>query len=88
MSSIRHELINNTLVYLFWMKIDFNLQVRLRNLETNIIFYPLESDQDMALFANTIEGSIYQPEFNISKQNRPSIIWAANYFIQTGLDLF
>jgi hypothetical protein len=55
----------------------------LKNLETNFSEIPTENNQTSALFINLTEASIYQVEFNISKENYSSIIQMADYFIQT-----
>jgi len=83
-NSIRHEFLNETIVRLNWFEHPFDVQVRLRNLETNLLEYPKENNQKTALFIDLIEASIYQVEFNISKRNYSSIIQITNYFIQTG----
>ncbi len=84
MNSIRHEFVNEITVRLSWSKHPFSVQVRLKNLETNLFESPTKNNQTSALFINFVEASIYQVEFNISKENYPSIIQMANYFIQTG----
>ncbi len=84
MNSIRHEFVNETTVRLNWSKHPFSVQVRLKNLETNLFESPTENNQTSALFINLTEASIYQVEFNISKENYPSIIQMANHSIKTG----
>ncbi len=53
------------------------------NLETNFFEIPAKNNQTSALFINLTEASIYQVEFNISKENYPSIVQMANHFIKT-----
>jgi hypothetical protein len=81
--SIRHEFVNETTVRLNWPKHTFSVQVRLKNLETNFSSSPTEYNETSALFINLAEASIYQVEFNISKENYPSIIQMADPFIKT-----
>jgi hypothetical protein len=84
-NSIRHEFLNETNVRLNWFEHPFHVQVRLKNLETNLFEYPIENNQKSALFIHLLQASIYQIEFNISKRNYSSLIQITNYFIQTGL---
>ncbi len=84
MNSIRHEVVNETNVRLNWSNHPFSVQVRLKNLETNFSEIPTENNQTSALFLNLTEASIYEVEFNISKENYPSIIQIANHSIKTG----
>ncbi len=83
-NSIRHEFLNDTTVRLNWIEYPVNIQVRLRNIETNLLKYPKENNQKTALFVDLTEASIYQVEFNISKINYSSFIQITDYFIQTG----
>jgi hypothetical protein len=53
----------------------------LRNLETNLFEYPIESNQTSALFIDLVEN-IYQVEFSITKENDLSFIQMTNYSIQ------
>ncbi|CAF2546995.1 unnamed protein product [Rotaria sp. Silwood2] len=84
MNSIRHEFLNETVVRLTWLNHPFHVQVRLRNLETNILENPIENNQRTALFIHLTEASIYQLEFNISKIHWSSLIQITDYYIQTG----
>lgn len=61
----------------------------MRNLETNRLENPTENNQNqnVALFINLTEASIYRLELNISKTFWPSLIQITDYFIQTGNDL-
>jgi heme-binding NEAT domain protein len=83
-NSIQHEFVNSITVRLNWSKHPFSVQVRLKNLETNFSSSPTENNQTSALFIHLAEASIYQVEFNISKENYSSIIQMADYFIKTG----
>jgi hypothetical protein len=83
-NSIQHEYINETIIRLNWIEHPFYVQVRLKNLETNLFEYPIENNQRTALFIHLTEASIYQVEFNISKRNYSSINQITDYFIQTG----
>jgi hypothetical protein len=87
-NSIRHEYLNETIVRLHWFEHLFSVQVRLKNVETNLFSYPNETNQKSALFLHLTEASIYQVEFNISKRNYSSIIQLTDYFIQTGQTIF
>jgi hypothetical protein len=80
---IRHEVVNETTARLNWGKHPFSVQVRLKNLETNLFEIPTEYNETSALFINLAEASIYQVEFIISKENYPSIIQTTYYFIKT-----
>ncbi|CAF1161891.1 unnamed protein product [Rotaria sp. Silwood1] len=82
-NSIRHEFLNETIVRLTWLNYPFHIQVRLRNLETNILENPIENNQRTALFIHLTEASIYQLEFNISKIHWSSLIQITDYYIQT-----
>ncbi len=84
MNSTQHEFVNETSVRLNWLEHPFSVQVRLKNLETNFFSSPTENNQTSALFINLTEASIYQVEFNISKENYSSIIQMVDYFIKTG----
>ncbi len=83
MNSIRYKFVDKTTVRLNWLKHPFSVQVRLKNLETNLFKSSTEYNETSALFINLAEASIYQVEFNISKENYSSIIQMANSFIQT-----
>jgi hypothetical protein len=82
-NSTQHEFVNSTNVRLNWSKHPFSVQARLINLETNFSSSPTEYNETSALFINLAEASIYQVEFHISKENYPSIIQMADYFIKT-----
>ncbi|CAF3639463.1 unnamed protein product [Adineta steineri] len=82
-NSIRHEFLNETIIGISWLAHPFHVQARLRNLETNLLEYPIENNHRTALFINLTEASIYQLEFNISKPNWLSLFQNTNYHIQT-----
>jgi hypothetical protein len=82
--TIRYSVINATIVRLKWPKHSFSVQVRLKNIETNVFESPTESYQTSALFDNLTEASIYQVQFNISKPNFLSINQTTDYIIRTG----
>ncbi len=83
MNSIQHKIVNETTVQLNWSNHPFSVQVRLKNLETNLFSSPTENNETSALFINLAEASIYQVEFNISKPNYSPITQTTNYFIKT-----
>jgi hypothetical protein len=83
-NSIHSELINKTTVRLTWSKHPFSVQIRLKNLETNLFKYPTKSNHTNAIFVNLTEASIYQVQFNISKPSFPSINQTTEHHIETG----
>lgn len=68
-----------------WSNDRSQIVVRLRNLETNSLIYPIETNfNQTALFFQLAEGNIYRVEFNISKADWTPLIQITNYRFQTG----
>ncbi len=82
--TIRHEFVNRTAVRFMWLDHPFDVQARLRNLESNSVKTPIENTRRMALFTNLTSGSIYRLELNISQINWPIFLQTTDYHIQTG----
>ena len=86
-NSIQYEFVDKTSVRIKWREHRFPVQVQLRNVETNFFHNPSEANETSALFIDLARASIYQIEFDISKENYPSIRQTADQFIQTGKQL-
>lgn len=83
--SIQHQFLNESALRLHWLNNRLHIQCRLRNLETNGLIDPVDTNYNQsAIFNNLAEGNIYRVEFNISKASSSPLLQITPYRLPIG----